>query len=71
MFCYRTESGEFHIGRRGGRWYIESGGDLIGTFATASDAARALAECELLWPEAANIPGDIRQWERGRNAGPA
>jgi hypothetical protein len=66
MFCYRSEAGEFHIGRRGGRWYIECSGDVIGTFASAAQAARALAECELLWPEATNIPADIGHWNRGR-----
>jgi hypothetical protein len=65
MFCYRSQAGEFHIGRRGGRWYIECGGDVIGTFRTAADAARALAECELLWPDAGNIPADLRGWTRG------
>ena len=65
MFCYCSETGEFHIGRRGGHWYIECEGDVLGTFATAGDAARALAECELLWPHATDVPGDIREWNRG------
>jgi hypothetical protein len=72
MFCHRnTSAGEFRISRRGRRWYIECEGDVLGAFASADDAALALAECELLWPHATNIPGDLREWTRGPNPEPS
>jgi hypothetical protein len=65
MFTFHAAGSEFRIVRRSRRWFVESGGDTIGTFASASDAARALAECELLWPDAGAVPADLAGWQRG------
>jgi len=65
MYSFRADRSEFRIVRRAKRWFVESGGETIGTFASAAAAAQALAECELLWPDAANIPADLSAWQRG------
>jgi hypothetical protein len=65
MYTFHADRSEFRIVRRAKRWFIESGGDTIGTFASAAAAAQALAECELLWPDAVNVPADLSAWQRG------
>jgi len=65
MYTFHDNGSEFRIVRRARRWFVEGSGDTIGTFATAEDAARALAECELLWPNAAGVPADLSKWRRG------
>ena len=65
MFSFQSGGSEFRIVRRAKRWFVECSGETIGTFASAADAARALAECELLWPDAVGVPAEIDRWRRG------
>lgn len=65
MYSFLADRSEFRIVRRAKRWFVESGGDTIGTFSSAAAAAQALAECELLWPDAVNVPADLAAWQRG------
>jgi hypothetical protein len=71
MYTFHADCSEFRIVRRAKRWFVESGGETIGTFASAAAAAQALAECELLWPDAANVPADLAAWQRGPAAAKA